>query len=72
MNKKMYLSAQEVGILLGVSKPHAYRLVKEMNDELKSKGYIVIAGRVPTVFFEEKIYGASQFPMTTDTAVVNA
>lgn len=45
MNRKMYISAQEVGILLGISKPHAYRLVKEMNDELKSKCLIEVKRR---------------------------
>ena len=54
---KNFISAGEVANELGVSKPYAYKLVKEMNDELKKNGYITIAGRVSRKYFEEKFYG---------------
>lgn len=60
MAKRMYLTAEEVGTLLGISRGHAYRLIKGMNEDLRKKGYVVIAGRVPTLYFEEKVYGASR------------
>ena len=55
--KKNFISAGEVANELGVLKPYAYKLVKEMNDELKKNGYITIAGRVSRKYFEEKFYG---------------
>jgi hypothetical protein len=42
---------------LGISKPYAYKLVREMNEELKQKGFLTIPGRVSRRYFEEKFYG---------------
>ena len=42
---------------LGISKPYAYKLVREMNEELKQKGFLTIPGRVSRNYFEEKFYG---------------
>lgn len=52
--EKIYLDADAVVELLGVSKGFAYKIIRELNADLKSKGYIVIAGKVPTKFFQEK------------------
>lgn len=57
MQNKLYYSAMDVSELLGVSRSKAYQLVKEMNKELSQKGYIVISGKVPKKFLEEKCYG---------------
>ena len=54
---KMYLTADEIAELLGVSKGFAYRVIRELNAELKAKGFIVVAGKLPTKFFKEKLYG---------------
>jgi hypothetical protein len=42
---------------LQISKPLAYKLMKEMNDELSAKGYLTIAGRVPRVYYYERFFG---------------
>ena len=42
---------------LQISKPLAYKLMKEMNDELRAKGFIVISGRVPRQYYLERFYG---------------
>lgn len=42
---------------LGVSKGHAYKLISEMNEELKKDGYLVIAGKIPKAFWQTKFYG---------------
>jgi len=36
-----------------------YKVVRSLNNELKQKGYIVIAGKVSRKFFEERFYGCS-------------
>ena len=56
MNNK-FICAEEVAQELSVSKPYAYKLLRDMNDELKRKGYLVIPGRVSRKYFEEKFYG---------------
>ncbi len=38
MNQKMFISAEEMAMELGVSKSFAYKLMREMNEELKKKG----------------------------------
>jgi Mn-dependent DtxR family transcriptional regulator len=57
MGSKNFIRAEEIARELEVSKPYAYKLVREMNDDLKKKGFITIAGRVSRQFFEEKFYG---------------
>ena len=49
--------SEEVAGVLGISKPYAYKLVREMNEELKQKGFLTIPGRVSRNYFEEKFYG---------------
>lgn len=55
--KKMYITADEVSALLGVSKSFAYKIIRELNIELKKNGYHVVSGKIPVKFFEEKFYG---------------
>ena len=59
MEQSIFISAQEVADMLGISKSKAYRIVREMNEELEAKGFITVAGRVSRKFFEEKFYGAA-------------
>lgn len=57
MQGKLYYSAQEVQVMLGVSRGKAYKIIKELNKELEEKGFIVIAGKIPIKFFSEHFYG---------------
>lgn len=57
MENELFLHAGDVAERLGISRSFAYKLVKEMNQELKAKGYITIAGRVSKCYFEERFYG---------------
>lgn len=43
----MYVKAAEVAEITGVSKSKAYKIIAQLNDELKAKNYMVISGRVP-------------------------
>ena len=52
-----FIRAEEVAQELSVSKPYAYKLIRQLNEELKAKGYRTICGKVPTKYFEEKFYG---------------
>ena len=56
MAAQMFMRADEVAEVLGVSKPHAYKLIREMNEELKKTGCITISGRIDRKFFNEKFY----------------
>ena len=57
MKNDLFVTAGEVAQDLGISKPFAYKLVRQMNEELEAKGFITIAGRVSRKYYEEKFYG---------------
>lgn len=54
MIEKDYINASDLSQQLGISVSRAYRIIRQLNDELKEKGYIVIAGRVPTKYFKQR------------------
>ncbi len=58
--KTVFYSAQEVAEILGVSRTKAYKIVKELNIELREKGYIIIAGKVPKRYFEQRCYAFNE------------
>ena len=57
MEKELFVRAEEVARELGISKPYAYKLVREMMEELKKYGFLSFPGRVSRRYFEEKFYG---------------
>lgn len=52
-----YYTASEVARLIGVSRAQAYHIVRTLNEELKGKGYITIAGKIPKKYLQEHYYG---------------
>ena len=59
MANSLFIKADEVAELLGVSRAEAYRIIKRLNDQLSSRGFIVVNGRVNRKYLEEQIYRAS-------------
>lgn len=53
---RVFYNADDISVILTVSKPTAYRIIKRLNDELSNKGFIVVNGRVPKKYFDEKFY----------------
>ena len=60
MAGQMFMRVDEVAEELGVSKPYAYRLIRDLNEELKKTGCITISGRIDRKFFYEKLYGTKE------------
>ena len=60
MENKTFITAEEVAQELNISKPFAYKIVRQMNQELTKKGYITIAGHVSRQYFSEKFYGLAK------------
>ncbi len=58
MEGTIFITAAEMAEMLGISKPYAYKIIRQMNDELVAKGYLAIPGKVAKKYFEEKFYGA--------------
>lgn len=59
MENEMFVGVETVAKDFGVSKGFAYKLIKQMNDELKAKGYLTVAGRVSRQYYRERIYGSA-------------
>ncbi len=51
------MSVEDIAKELNCSKSYAYKMVRSLNAELASKGYITIAGKVPRAFYAKKMYG---------------
>ena len=58
MTEKSFIRADEVAKELDLSKSYAYKVIKQLNDELSAKGYITVAGRISRQYFNERVYGA--------------
>ena len=57
-NHMMY--AEDISKELGISKGYAYKIIRELNEELKQSGFIVISGRIPRAYWETKVYGSKE------------
>ena len=60
MAGQMFLRVEEVAEELGVSTGFAYKLIQDMNKELKKTGCITISGRIDRKFFYEKFYSTRE------------
>ena len=56
MQAQSFMRVEDVAQELGISKSHAYKVIHQLNTELKEKGYLTISGRVNRAFFMEKFY----------------
>ena len=57
IEKKLYFTADDVAGLLGISKSKAYKIIRQYNAELESKGYLTLSRKVARKYFAEKWYG---------------
>lgn len=60
MHNEIFIFADEVSEQLHVSRAYAYKIIKQLNDDLDAKGFYTIAGRVSRRFYEERVYGISK------------
>ena len=58
-NTKFYVTAEELSDAYGICLSKAYKLIRQLNAELETKGFIVIQGKVPRKYVEERVYGYS-------------
>lgn len=54
---KIYITASELAESLGISMGQAYKIIRNLNNELAKDGYITVAGKCPRRYLEEKWYG---------------
>lgn len=51
-----FYNVDDVVSLLGVSRPKAYSIMRQLNLELASKGFLIVSGKVSAQYFNEKLY----------------
>lgn len=51
---KRYVTVKDVQDILGISKSKAYGIIRDLNEELKKKGYLVVRGKTSRAYFEHK------------------
>lgn len=54
---KIYYDVNDIAAMLGISTGMAYKLIRTLNKELSDMGYVVIAGKISSKYFQEKFYG---------------
>lgn len=63
MELRKMLNAKQVAEMLDISNSYAYKIIDQLNDELRKAGYLTIPGKVDSLYLmkryfpsEEKIY----------------
>jgi len=56
---KLYITANELAGMLGISIGQAYKIIRKLNQELEKEGFIIIAGKIPRRYFEKRWFGFS-------------
>lgn len=56
MNDSGFARVEDVMELLDCKQSMAYKIIRKLNNELKAKGYVTIAGRVPVKYLKERTY----------------
>ena len=51
-----FLRVDDIAKMLQCSESHAYKIMRELNEELKKKGKVVVAGRISRRYLEERLY----------------
>ena len=54
-NQTIFIHVDEVCEIMGISKPTAYKVIQQLNDELTEAGYLTIAGRTNRNYFYQKV-----------------
>lgn len=50
-----FLTPRDIAVALDRSENYAYKLIKQLNEELEAQGYITIRARVPRSYFEKRV-----------------
>ena len=57
--EKTYITATELSEKLRIALGQAYKIIRELNSELKAKGYITVAGKCPRRYMGKNGIGLS-------------
>ncbi len=46
-----FMNAKDVSQELQISRSSAYKVIRQLNDELQKKGYLIVNGKIPKNYF---------------------
>lgn len=55
MEDKTFMTVEQVAKELAVSESYAYKVIRELNAELKKQGYVTIRERINANYFKKKL-----------------
>ena len=53
---KRFLNAADVADYLGVSVSKGYKIISQLNSELRKQGFLTVSGKVNRKYFEKRLY----------------
>ena len=56
MTTKLFYDAEDIMEIMRIKKSSAYKLIKELNEELNDKGSLTQGGVVRADYFRERVY----------------
>ncbi len=56
---RQMLGCEDIAAALGMSESTAYKIIRQLNEELEKAGYITVRGKVSRAYFEERTYEVS-------------
>ena len=56
MENKLFYNVKDIMEIFGIKKTAAYRLIKELNEELNDMGILTQGGVVRADYFRERVY----------------
>lgn len=57
---KQVLTAKDIAEICGISESKSYSIIRQLNEELKRKGFLTFRGRVSRAYFNERMYGGEK------------
>ena len=57
---KVYYDVAEIAEMLGISQASAYKIIRNLNKDLESQGFLVIQGKISCAYFRKKWYGLQE------------
>ena len=60
MKETLFVRANDIAEELNVSNACAYKIIRNLNNELKEKGFVTVQGRLSRQYFEERVYGTNR------------
>ena len=54
--EKRFLSVADVSEIMECSKSQAYKIIRQLNDELNEKGFVALSGKINSKYFYERTY----------------